>query len=100
MPLEKGLYVSTVPKSFPKSRHLLAGQILLNTGFRNWKRAVEKFSTHAKSHSHVHAVTVYAHGTQDISGEEQESVCLRYVDHDLIPHEGFIGFYSVTESTE
>lgn len=24
------------------------------------------------------------HGTQDTSGQEQESVCLRYVDHDLI----------------
>ena len=38
-------------------------------------------------------------GTQDISGKEQESVCLRYVDHDLIPHEEFIRFYSVTETT-
>lgn len=38
-------------------------------------------------------------GTQDISGKEQESVCLRYVDHDLFPHEEFIGLYSVTETT-
>jgi len=38
-------------------------------------------------------------GTQDSSGKEQVSVCLRYVDHDLIPHEEFIGFYSVTETT-
>uniref|UniRef100_A0A3Q3EIY1 DUF4371 domain-containing protein n=2 Tax=Kryptolebias marmoratus TaxID=37003 RepID=A0A3Q3EIY1_KRYMA len=38
-------------------------------------------------------------GTQDISGQEQESVCLRYVDHDLNPHEEFIGMYSVTETT-
>lgn len=33
----------------------------VSTGFRNWKRAAEKFSIQAKSHSHVHAVTVYAH---------------------------------------
>ncbi|XP_051797058.1 zinc finger MYM-type protein 1-like [Acanthochromis polyacanthus] len=38
-------------------------------------------------------------GTQDISGREQESVCLRFVDHDLYPHEEFIGMYSVTETT-
>lgn len=37
-------------------------------------------------------------GTQDISGQEQESVLL-YVDHDLNPHEEFIGMYSVTETT-
>ncbi|MBN3304790.1 ZMYM1 protein, partial [Amia calva] len=34
-------------------------------------------------------------GTQDVSGTEQESVCLRYVDHDLIPHEEFIVFYAI-----
>lgn len=38
-------------------------------------------------------------GTQDVSGTEQESVCLCYVDHDLIPHEEFIGLYAVTETT-
>lgn len=26
--------------------------------------------------------------TQDISGAEQESICLRYVDEDLVPHIG------------
>lgn len=25
-------------------------------------------------------------GTQDVSGIEQESICFRYVDHDIIPH--------------
>ena len=38
-------------------------------------------------------------GTQDVPGQEQESVCLRYVDHDLNPHEEFIGMYSVHETT-
>lgn len=38
-------------------------------------------------------------GTQDISGQEQESVCLHYVDHDLNPHEEFIGMYSVRKTT-
>ena len=38
-------------------------------------------------------------GTQDISGQEQESICLRYVDNDLKPHEEFIGMYSVTETS-
>lgn len=34
-------------------------------------------------------------GKQDISGEEQESICLHYVNNDLKPHEEFIGLYSV-----
>uniref|UniRef100_A0A8C6NYU6 DUF4371 domain-containing protein n=1 Tax=Nothobranchius furzeri TaxID=105023 RepID=A0A8C6NYU6_NOTFU len=38
-------------------------------------------------------------GTQDISGQEQESICLRYVDKDLKPHEEFIGLYGVPETT-
>ena len=47
-------------------------------------------------------VTQYAvimDGTQDIFGQEQESICLRYVDNDLKPHEEFIGMYSVTETS-
>ena len=38
-------------------------------------------------------------GTQDVTGAEQESVCLRYVDHDLVPHEEFVGLYRVSETT-
>ena len=38
-------------------------------------------------------------GTQDVSGTEQESICLRYVDHDLVPHEVFIGLYEVPGTT-
>lgn len=35
--------------------------------------------------------SVIMDGTQDFSGVEHESVRLRYVDHDLVPHEQFIG---------
>ncbi|XP_060735269.1 zinc finger MYM-type protein 1-like [Tachysurus vachellii] len=38
-------------------------------------------------------------GAQDLSGKEQESVCLRYVDHDLIVHEEFVGMYEVSVTT-
>ncbi|KAK7898153.1 hypothetical protein WMY93_019006 [Mugilogobius chulae] len=38
-------------------------------------------------------------GTQDISGSEQESICLRFVDHDLVPHEVFVGLYQVPGTT-
>jgi len=38
-------------------------------------------------------------GTQDITGTEQESICLRYVDHNLIPHEEFVGLYEVSLTT-
>lgn len=43
--------------------------------------------------------SIIVDGTQDISGAEQESICLRYVDHDLMPHEVFIGLYVVSETT-
>ncbi|XP_035283493.1 cell cycle checkpoint control protein RAD9A isoform X2 [Anguilla anguilla] len=38
-------------------------------------------------------------GTQDVSGVEQEAICIRYVDHDLVPHEDFIGLYEVSSTT-
>ena len=37
--------------------------------------------------------------TRDVSGKEQEAFCLRYVDHDLIVHEEFIGLYEVSSTT-
>ncbi|XP_028416128.1 zinc finger MYM-type protein 1-like [Dendronephthya gigantea] len=42
---------------------------------------------------------VTADGTQDISGQEQESFCLRHVDSDLYVHEDFIGLYEVPSTT-
>ncbi|KAK0150020.1 Zinc finger MYM-type protein 1 [Merluccius polli] len=38
-------------------------------------------------------------GTQDITGTEQESICIRYVDQDLMPREEFIGLYEVASTT-
>uniref|UniRef100_A0A9J8CL73 Zinc finger MYM-type protein 1-like n=1 Tax=Cyprinus carpio carpio TaxID=630221 RepID=A0A9J8CL73_CYPCA len=38
-------------------------------------------------------------GTQDVAGVEQESICIWYVDHDLIPHEEFVGLYEVSSTT-
>ncbi|KAF3840185.1 hypothetical protein F7725_018902 [Dissostichus mawsoni] len=38
-------------------------------------------------------------GTQDVLGVEQEAICIRYVDHDLIPHEDFVGLYEVSSTT-
>jgi hypothetical protein len=38
-------------------------------------------------------------GTIDISGNHQESICLRYIDKDLQPHEEFIGFYELQDTT-
>ena len=35
--------------------------------------------------------SVIMDGTQDVSGKEQEAICLRYVDHDLVVHEEFFG---------
>ncbi len=38
-------------------------------------------------------------GTRDISGVEQEALCLRYVDTDLLVHKDFIGLYETTSTT-
>lgn len=38
-------------------------------------------------------------GTQDIQGKEQVSICLRYVDQDLVPQEVFVGLYEVLGTT-
>lgn len=42
---------------------------------------------------------VIVDGTTDISGKNQESICLRYVDEELHPHEEFIGLYEAPDST-
>ncbi|KAJ8050049.1 Zinc finger MYM-type protein 1 [Holothuria leucospilota] len=38
-------------------------------------------------------------GTQDITGVEQESVCIRHVDEDLNVHEDFVGLHEVPSSS-
>ena len=37
-------------------------------------------------------------GTQDCTGIEQESICIRYVAHDLEPHEVFVGLYQPSDT--
>ena len=52
----------------------------------------------------IHALPVLQYslimdGTQDISGTEQISICLRYVDADLEPREDFVGLYEASSTT-
>jgi len=42
---------------------------------------------------------VIVDGTRDVSGIEQESICIRYVKDDLIPTEVFLGFYEASKTT-
>lgn len=42
---------------------------------------------------------VIVDGTRDVSGIEQESICIRYVKEDLIPTEVFLGFYEASTTT-
>ena len=44
-------------------------------------------------------VGLVADGTTDICGEEQLSVCLQYLNRDLVPENAFVGFYSAPSST-
>lgn len=47
----------------------------------------------------VTCFSIIVDGTQDISGEEQESICVRYVDQDFNVHEEFLGFYQTNSTT-
>lgn len=63
------------------------------------------------SHSIVHDIvnnirslpqlqfSVIMDGTRDVLGKEQEAVVVRYVDHDLIVHEEFVGMYEGSKTT-
>lgn len=37
--------------------------------------------------------SIIVDGTQDCTGTEQESICIRYISHDLEPAEVFLGLY-------
>lgn len=50
-----------------------------------------------KDESQQFAVVV--DGTQDCSGEEQESICIRYVDRQLNVNETFVGLYTPSDTT-
>jgi len=43
--------------------------------------------------------SVIVDGTRDVTGIEQESICIRYVDENLTPREVFIGFYEASKTT-
>nr|XP_008300301.1 PREDICTED: uncharacterized protein LOC103372433 [Stegastes partitus] len=58
----------------------------------------EKLQNNIRSHPQLQ-FSVIMDGTQDVSGKEQEAVCVRYVDHDLIVHEEFVGMYEVSVTT-
>ena len=45
------------------------------------------------------AIAIIVDGTQDVSGKEQESICVRYVDESLNPVESFIGMFDSSDST-
>src|SRR6218665_2693778 len=38
-------------------------------------------------------------GTKDMSRKEQMSICIRYVDNDLCPHEEFLDLYEPPDTT-
>jgi hypothetical protein len=46
-----------------------------------------------------HNFSVIIDRTQDIMRVEQGSLCIRFVDNNLIPHESFLGFYAVDGTT-
>lgn len=63
-------------------------QLFGNCIVRNIAQAIQSLS--------VLQFSIIIDGTQDITGREQESICFRYVDEDLVPHEVFVGLYEVS----
>jgi len=43
--------------------------------------------------------SVIVDGTRDVTGIEQDSICIRYVDENLTPREVFTGFYEASKKT-
>lgn len=65
--------------------------IMGNSVLRNISKEIHEVSTLMYS--------IIIDGVQDLSGNEQEAICLRYVDSDLLPHEDFLGLYQVSSTT-
>ena len=51
----------------------------------------------AKNIQNHKVFAVLVDGTQDNTGTEQESICIRYVDDDLHIHEVFLGLYKASK---
>lgn len=79
---------SWLTRKSPYTHHSIQDEMLKLYGDAILRRILA--SVH-KSHSFA----VIVDGTQDINRTEQESICIRYVDEDLQPHEEFVGFYAV-----
>jgi len=83
-------------ESQSKRRHLLSpaiqNKILSDYSLAILRRHINEF------HS-AQFYSIIADGTQDLSGKEQLSICIRYVSKDLVPFETFIGLYEVKEAT-
>lgn len=45
----------------------------------------------------VKFLTLMADETTDISSRKQLVICLRYIDDQFVPHEIFVGFYTVDD---
>jgi hypothetical protein len=65
-------------------------QLLSNAVIREIVNTIKNESTH---------FAIVVDGTQDCSGKEQQSICLRYVDKDLHINESFIGLYEPPDTT-
>jgi hypothetical protein len=65
-------------------------QLLSNAVIREIVNTIKNESTH---------FAIVVDGTQDCSGKEQQSVCLRYVDNDLHINESFIGLHEPPDTT-
>lgn len=46
----------------------------VTAGFRNWKKAIDRFSAHAKSQMHIHAMNVYAQKGNTIGSQLSSAV--------------------------
>lgn len=115
--LRQGLPFRGNPEKEGNFQQLLQMQADTDNALKSWLARTTNFTSHQCveemqtlfSHAilreivgEVKAAGAYAlvvDGTQDISGKEQESICLRYVDPNLTPVEEFIGLYEQDSTT-
>lgn len=92
-------------------QQLLQMQSQHDPALRSWLQRTTNFTSHEcieeiqniYSHSVIRSIiesvkhsgifAIVADGTQDITSNEQLSVCIRYVDEQLQVHENFVGFH-------
>lgn len=53
----------------------------ITSGFKNWKKAIEKFKPHVNSHTHHHAVSVTAQENKPVNAKLSSALAIQQADN-------------------